>query len=205
MSQEIFQIMQKLNAEQAKTQLALQCAPLLMSIKISNLLIINVELKKDLMSIISGTGITAYELFEQDGKVYYLLYFLEELEAYLNLTEIRNILFQEGYQEFDAKALLDQFRIRYQRYTEGKEDFPHEMGVFLGYPAEDVKGFIENEGKNFLYSGYWKVYDRLSEKLYLFQQFERAKEAVIGKISCGWDIRDIVHWKNKSELLKVAV
>lgn len=25
--------------------------------------------------------------------------------------------------------------------------FPHEMGVLLGYPTEDVLGFIENQGK----------------------------------------------------------
>ena len=46
--------------------------------------------------------------------------------------------------------------------------FPHEIGVLLGYPAEDVKGFVVNEGKNYLYSGYWKVYGDLSEAKQLF-------------------------------------
>ena len=36
--------------------------------------------------------------------------------------------------------------------------FPHEIGVFLGYPLEDVCGFIRNQGHNFRYSGCWKVY-----------------------------------------------
>ena len=36
--------------------------------------------------------------------------------------------------------------------------FPHEIGFFLGYPYEDVVGFIENRGENFLCSGCWKVY-----------------------------------------------
>lgn len=35
-------------------------------------------------------------------------------------------------------------------------DFPHEIGLFLGYPAEDVRGFMENEPPKF--SGEWKVY-----------------------------------------------
>jgi len=26
--------------------------------------------------------------------------------------------------------------------------FPHEIGVFLGYPLEDVMGFISNKGHN---------------------------------------------------------
>ena len=36
--------------------------------------------------------------------------------------------------------------------------FPHEIGLFLGYPFEDVMGFIENKGENYLCSGCWKVY-----------------------------------------------
>lgn len=37
-------------------------------------------------------------------------------------------------------------------------EFPHEIGFFLGYPADDVVGFIENHGANSLCSGCWKVY-----------------------------------------------
>ena len=37
-------------------------------------------------------------------------------------------------------------------------EFPHEIGVFLGYPLADVIGFIQNRGKNFTACGYWKVY-----------------------------------------------
>ena len=36
--------------------------------------------------------------------------------------------------------------------------FPHEVGLFLGYPVEDVIGFIENKGKNCLCCGCWKCY-----------------------------------------------
>ena len=38
--------------------------------------------------------------------------------------------------------------------------FPHEIGFFLGYPYDDVVGFIENKGENSLCSGCWKVYSR---------------------------------------------
>ena len=40
----------------------------------------------------------------------------------------------------------------------GEPGFPHEMGVLLGYPVEDVRGFMEQNGQNALYQGYWKVY-----------------------------------------------
>ena len=37
-------------------------------------------------------------------------------------------------------------------------DFPHEIGVFLGYPLEDVVGFIRHRGKCFTCCGCWKSY-----------------------------------------------
>ena len=44
-----------------------------------------------------------------------------------------------------------------KRLCEAK-DFPHEIGLFLGYPPEDVSGFIENKAENCKYTGLWKVY-----------------------------------------------
>lgn len=37
--------------------------------------------------------------------------------------------------------------MRYEAYVQKGKAFPHEIGVLLGYPAEDVKGFVVNEGK----------------------------------------------------------
>lgn len=37
-------------------------------------------------------------------------------------------------------------------------EFPHEVGLFLGYPPEDVEGFIENKARSCKITGYWKVY-----------------------------------------------
>ena len=38
------------------------------------------------------------------------------------------------------------------------EAIPHEIGLFLGYPPDDVEGFIENRARAFKCPGYWKVY-----------------------------------------------
>ena len=38
------------------------------------------------------------------------------------------------------------------------EGFPHEVGLFLGYPPEDVRGFMECRAKGFRCVGCWKVY-----------------------------------------------
>ena len=52
------------------------------------------------------------------------------------------------------KAGYDDLRINrcilhlIQRLREN-EDFPHEIGLFLSYPPEDVQGFIENKAQNY--------------------------------------------------------
>ena len=60
----------------------------------------------------------------------------------------------EGYTPGTAGELLAQLAERLCC----EQDFPHEIGVFLGYPLADVIGFIQNRGKNFTACGYWKVY-----------------------------------------------
>ena len=36
--------------------------------------------------------------------------------------------------------------------------FPHEIGLFLDYPADDVLAFVEKGGAGCKLCGYWKVY-----------------------------------------------
>lgn len=38
-----------------------------------------------------------------------------------------------------------------------QEDFPHEVGLFLSYPPEDVAGFIANNARRCKCAGLWKV------------------------------------------------
>ena len=56
-----------------------------------------------------------------------------------------------------------------------EENFPHEIGLFLGYPPEDVDGFIRNKGRNSLDVGYWKVYGDVRQARKTFQMFRRAE------------------------------
>lgn len=38
------------------------------------------------------------------------------------------------------------------------QNYPHEIGIFLGYPLDDVIGFIQNRGRNYTCCGCWKAY-----------------------------------------------
>lgn len=73
-----------------------------------------------------------------------------------------------------------------------KSEFPHEIGIFLGYPIEDVKGFIKWQGRKYLFAGYWKVYAHLVETKELFQAYDKAKEQSIQEFLNGKSILEIV-------------
>ncbi len=51
-------------------------------------------------------------------------------------------------------AILDQFSERLCL----QQEFPHEIGLLLGYPLADVIGFIRNSGRNCRGQGCWKSY-----------------------------------------------
>lgn len=86
------------------------------------------------------------------------VYRTSKLRAVLADADVRAFLQQEGYvlpeDPADCTSLLTQLSRRLCCAAE----FPHEIGVFLGYPLVDVVGFIENRGQNFTCSGCWKAY-----------------------------------------------
>ena len=66
------------------------------------------------------------------------------------------------------------------------------MGLLLGYPPEDVEGFIRQNGRNALCSGYWKVYEDAESKRRTFHIFECAEERLIQLLSNGLHMGDIM-------------
>ena len=95
-----------------------------------------------------------------------------KLTYVLNQTKVKTLLTGLGYKTND----LDQC-IRHLKYRFKKESFPHEIGIFLGYPYEDVVGFIENKGDKFLANGYWKVYAKKEEKIKLFETYNKIRKS----------------------------
>lgn len=77
-----------------------------------------------------------------------------QLSELLSQIETQSFLEHIGYQWGNADCLLEQLA---QRLC-SQEDFPHEIGIFLGYPLPDVIGFMEHRGQNFTCCGLWKSY-----------------------------------------------
>lgn len=87
------------------------------------------------------------------------------LKANLAQPNVATYLQSEGYNPTDLSACITKLHRRIcgtdlAATLSGSCAFPHEIGFFLGYPYDDVIGFIENKGENSLCTGCWKVYSR---------------------------------------------
>ena len=69
--------------------------------------------------------------------------------------------------------------------------FPHEIGIFLGYPLADVKGFIINHGHNCLCCGDWKVYSDPENAVKTFRRYCKCKQIYRKMWEQGKDLRQL--------------
>ena len=98
-------------------------------------------------------GLCFCTLRNNASSVLLLVYRQAILTRVLASHEAREVLEPLGYDCGNLTACLSMLQRRFSQSC-----FPHEVGIFLGYPADDVKGFISNGGKNYRFSGLWKVY-----------------------------------------------
>lgn len=82
------------------------------------------------------------------------LYRSSWMDRILEQPAIQEFLHRMGYQPGTTSSLLEQLSRRFCL----EQEYPHEIGVFLGYPLEDVLGFMEHRGRNFTCCGLWKCY-----------------------------------------------
>ena len=71
-----------------------------------------------------------------------------------------------------------------QRLREA-EEFPHEIGLFLSYPPEDVRGFIQSPVCGFKCVGCWKVYGDAAAARRTFGQYRRCTERFCARFAQG--------------------
>ena len=205
MCQEVFQIAMSMDLKSVEMQLALQCAPLITGARISNMLMIDSTDESAMRVILRASGISHFRLAARNEKTAFLLFRRSLLEAYLNNSEALDILKKAGYEDFSFGKILLRFKKHYEAYLNDEhKQFPHEMGLLLGYPIEDVRGFIEHNGCGCLYSGYWKVYRNVPLKKKMFEDFEKAKESVIQLLAEDIDMRLILEIYKEERLVQIA-
>ena len=154
--------------------LANYCAPALKQYKYANMF----HLPKDDDSIRSfikqynqqfnSKGIF-FILIEQETQ-YTIYVYNSKLKDYISSNAVQNFL--KSYQYPNTFELC----IQELKKRLNTKNFPHEIGVFLGYPLDDVIGFIEH--KPYYLVGDWKVYQNVNEAKKQFDLFKQTKTSV---------------------------
>lgn len=137
------------------------CAPTLAGIKTGSLFCCPFTSPEDLRKSVRRLnkrlvpkGLRLIPLRFFGGKALMYIYRPSGLRNDLSCEAASKLLQSKGYCCSNCENCLAQLCRRLQTHSA----FPHEIGLFLGYPPEDVAGFMEHEACNCKCSGCWKVY-----------------------------------------------
>ena len=136
--------------------------------------------------VLTGKGLRMIPLKYMEKRVLIYIYRPKMLAEDLEDPLCRKILAQYGYESCGESQCIRRLIGR----LKCSESFPHEIGLFLGYPAEDVQGFIENRGGNSKLTGVWKVYKDPEASRRTFEQYRKCTQ-----IYCRAYRRGVPLWK----------
>ena len=130
-------------------------------------------------------GLKTRVLCECKKRTLMLVYNEKQLAKRLNNQEVKSMLAEHGY---PLDASLEENLNYLAKRIKVCDNFPHEIGIFLDYPLEDVKGFIENKGENFKLCGCWKVYGSEDKAKRTFSNYKKCRDFLCNKLNDGIDI-----------------
>lgn len=170
-----------------------QCAPTLASLKTGTLFCVDTEEPDELLSQIGlwdcelrpkGVSITLLRLRGRRALVY--MYRRTQLRRDLSETGAAELLRSLGYVSAEPEQALTRLRERLSG-----EEFPHEIGLFLGYPLCDVMGFIRNRGQNSKLTGWWQVYGDAEAAELTFARFRKCRDVYARLWSAGRSVQQL--------------
>lgn len=170
-------------------------APTLAGIKTGNLFnveftdakMIRDEIRK-LNIVLVAKGIRVIPFREKNNRFLIYVYRPTRLREDFKNKQLLKILKSLGYPVSDPDRCIAHLIKR----LKGNDDFPHEIGLFLGYPPEDVKGFIDNKAQNYKAVGTWKVYGDEVEAEKRFMSFKQCTIDYCSKIERGVALENLV-------------
>lgn len=125
-------------------------------------------------------GLHLLPLGEYRGRTLIYLYRRSALSHDLQRSQADAILTAKGYPCPSPERCI----LHLRRRLATTDEFPHEIGLFLGYPLEDVRGFLRDPAAC-KYSGCWKVYGDTGAARLLFAQFRACSLAYGQSLSRG--------------------
>lgn len=167
------------------------CAPTLAGLKTANLFTCPYENKEALLCSIrsmnrrlGSKGLRLLPLRFSEQKALLYLYRPAKLRQDMEDAQASRLLQEQGYCTGNCEKCVSQLA----KKLRNQGDFPHEIGLFLGYPAEDVRGFMVYGPDCSKCTGCWKVYgDEVSARK-KFDQFKKCTRVYCDQWAKGKNI-----------------
>lgn len=134
-----------------------------------------------------GLRILPLRFSEKRALIY--VYRPKHLQADLSETHASRLLQRCGYCSGNCERCI----VNLARKLQHQEEFPHEIGLFLGYPPEDVRGFMENRDCGCKCVGCWRVYGDEEAAQKKFAQFKKCTQ-----VYCD-------HWEKHQDIERLTV
>lgn len=168
------------------------CAPTLAGLKTGNLFNCpyndTEEIKKAARKynkILVKKGLRLLPLSMRENRALIYVYRPSSLSKDLRHNTARRLLKEHGYTVDTHISCAPERCIIQLMKRLGSEDFPHEIGLFLGYPPEDVCGFIENKAEDCKCVGCWKVYGDEAAAQKLFAKYKKCTDVYCTQLKKG--------------------
>ena len=172
--------------------IAKYCAPTLAGIKTGSLFTAAYTDRKALHrelcalnAVLTRRGLRAVLLRVSGKRALIYLYRPDALTRDLGSPEAISILRSRGYRDTDPALCLKRLIRRFQ----DTDEFPHEIGLFLSYPPEDVRGFLENPHGGYKCVGFWKVY---GDRERVFARYRLCTEALCRAAADGKKLESLI-------------
>ena len=171
------------------------CAPTFAGLKTGNLFRISYadievfrEELRQLNGILKRKGLRAVPVRMTAEFALVYLYRPDFLKRDLGCEEAARLLTSLGYEPQSVNRSVA-FLARMMRE---KEAFPHEIGLFLGYPPEDVLGFMKSSREGVKCVGCWKVYGDEARARAAFWRFQRCREVFEENVQRGRKLEALI-------------
>lgn len=175
-------------------QIIRHCAPTLAGIKTASLFTCPYTDKDALLESIrhlnrrfAEKGLRLLPLRFSAEKALIYVYRPAKLRNDLSDASVADLLNRCGYPESCAQCVGC-----LARKLRTQEDFPHEIGLFLGYPVEDVRGFMEQGPECCKLTGCWKVYGDEEAAQRKFDQYKKCTRVYCDRWSKTQDLERLV-------------
>lgn len=139
--------------------------------------------------VIKKIGLNYFVLRRKQDIATIMIYDEKVLWQYVNDYKNKKFLSNIGYS--NLSNLNEYLSILLKRFN--KYNCPHELGLFLGIPLDDVVDFMECSHKKCLCCGYWKVFNNYNKAVRIFENYDKLKNQTAENIINGKRISDIVN------------